>query len=266
MTAIAQHKSKQKILNKVVLACRHLLTSEQAKKARICLNSRLSKEHQQAWQFGYFPTDDHLSDLTDLVDKKDLEQLNIYYPKYISGGQMAHGHFSEHNLLMPFYNVHGEIVSLVGRCLLSEEERQEAKLNKYKYSAGCKKDLFVYGLNKAKQSIIEKNCVIVTEGQFDAISLNIMGIENVVALGWANISRYQMFQLHRYTNNIILMLDNDEAGQKGKVKIKEKYKDVCNIKLLSPPKGFKDIDEFFRSSKDIDMVNRVICMLNGFAY
>jgi DNA primase len=216
------------------------------------------------WRFGYFPVDDRLCELTSIVSKANLESLKLYHPKLIEGGMAPHGHFSDHNLVMPFCNVHGEIVSLVGRCLLSEEERQEKELHKYTYTAGCQKDLYAYGLDKARDSIIAKDCAILVEGQFDCISLHTNGITNAVALGRANMSRYQMFKIHRYTNNIIIMLDGDDAGQKGKSKIRDKFKDVANIKLISPPTGFKDIDEFFRSSKDTKEIQHVIDMLKSF--
>jgi DNA primase len=73
-----------------------------------------------------------------------------------------------------------------------------------------------------------------------------------------------MFQIHRYTNNIILMFDNDEAGQKAKKRIKDRYKDVANVKVISPPEGFKDIDEFFRGSKDVRYVQHVIDTIRSF--
>lgn len=260
-----QYKLKQKLLRKVVKACQHLLiTSDKAIIARRYLNSRLDKEDQMSWKFGYFPTDDNLNDLLSMVNKSDLEILRLYYPKFINGGSAPHGHFSDHNLIMPFYNDHGDIISLVGRCLLSEEEMLKTDIRKYNYSIGWGKNLFTYGLNKARDSIIKKNCVICVEGQFDAINLHAHGITNSVAFGWANITRYQMFQIHRYTNNIIVMFDNDEAGQKGKRRVKEKYKDIANIKLISPPEGFKDIDEFLRVSKDTNEISYVIDMLNSF--
>jgi len=265
MRSFIQHNARQKILQKVVRACQHLLlTSDSARLARRYLNSRLDKDDQMAWKFGYFPVDDHLCDLTSMIDKDDLESLKLYYPKHLEGGTAPHGHFADHNLVMPFYNVHGEVIALVGRCLISEEERREREMQKYNYNAGCRKDLYVYGLDKARDSIIANDCVIGVEGQFDCISLHANGITNAVAFGWANLSRYQMFQIHRYTNNIIIMLDNDDAGKKGKFRIREKFKDVANIKLISPPSGFKDIDEFFRGSKDIEEIRHVIDTLKSF--
>lgn len=259
-----QNIAKQKVLRKVVRACQDLLiNSDQAYTARRYLNSRIDKETQMHWKFGYFPKDDHLEELTSMVSKRDLAALRLYYPKYLQGGMAPHGHFAEHNLVMPFYNDYGDIISIVGRCLLSEKARQELEMNKYTYSVG-RRDLFVYGIEKAADSIIAKNCVIGVEGQFDCISLHAHGITNAVAFGWNNLSRYQFWQIHRYTNNIIIMLDNDEAGQRGKIRIKGKFKDSANIKLISPPKAYKDIDEFFRGSKDNREIEHVIDMLKSF--
>lgn len=256
MSLYTEYKQKQNILKRVVQACQFLLqSSDHAIEARAYLNKRLSKKDQIAWKFGYFPSDDHLKDLTDLVSKKDLQVFNLYHPK---DNALVHGHFAEHNLVMPFNDVHGDIVALVGRCLITEEERHENGIYKYKYSAGCQKDLFVYGLDKALDSIIKNKFVVCVEGQFDCISLHSRGIHNAVALGSASMSKYQFFQIRRYTDNIVLMLDSDEAGKKGKKRIRTKYKDDAIVKTVSVPDGFKDIDEFFRDSKDKVLVKSVI--------
>ncbi|MFA5758001.1 MAG: toprim domain-containing protein [Clostridia bacterium] len=264
-TIIKKYKRNQKLLKKALRACNHLLkTSPNAVGARKYINSRLNNNDQILWGVGYFPTDNNIQELLSLISQKELEEINLYYPKYLAGGIVPHGHFSEHNLVMPFKNVYGDIVAIVGRCLLPEEERQELLLNKYKYSNGCKKDLYVYGLDKAKESIIQNNYVICVEGQFDCIALHTQGITNAVAFGCANMSKYQAYKLHRYTNNIVLMFDNDEAGLKARVRIKNRYKDLINIKTVNPPEGFKDIDDFFNNSKDTDYIKYVIDMIRTF--
>jgi DNA primase len=259
MTVLKDHNKKQKIYKSVVSICQHLLYSPIGSSAKEYLDKRLDIEDQLKWKFGYFPDDNNLQALTNLIKKEDLELLNLYSPKFLSGGTVSHGHFADHNLVMPFYNVHNEVVSLLGRTLIeSEEERRDKNLQKYNYTKGSQKDLYVYGLNRAKKSIIENDCVIGVEGQFDCIALHSQGITNAIAFGWANMSKFQLFQLHRYTNNIILMFDNDEAGQKAKSRVKVRYKDCANIKVCSPPKGFKDIDQFFSECIDLEYKNDVI--------
>ena len=265
MSVLTDHKRKQKNLKNIVKACQHLLrNSKNAKITREYLNSRLDIDDQTTWQFGYFPNDSNLKELTDIVSKNDLEEFNLYYPKFLAGGSSPHGHFSDHNLILPFKDEYEDVIALLGRCLLPEEERVENLLQKYKYSNGCSKELYVYGLNKAKASIIEKDFVIGVEGQFDCISLHSRGIDNAIAFGWANMSKYQLFKLHRYTNNIVLMFDNDEAGQKAKTRVKKRFKEVANIKVVNPPKNFKDIEEFFRGCKDPEFIQIIINKIQSF--
>lgn len=225
-----------------------LHSSVYAKQTREYLDSRLDKKTQRLYEFGYFPSDDHIHILTSLMPKEELQTMNLYFPNIWKG--VSHGHFSNHNLIMPYRNVSKKIIGMVGRTLLSDEERSESKLQKYKYTLGCNKELFVYGLDKSKKDIINNNSVLCVEGQFDCIALHTHGISNVIAFGGASVSSFQFFQIHRYTNNIYLMFDKDEAGQIGKNSFKNKYKEFVNIKTISVPEPYKDIDEFLRHEKD----------------
>ena len=58
----------------------------------------------------------------------------------------------------------------------------------------------------AKKYILEKDCVILVEGQFDCITSHRFGYNNVVALGGANFSKYHFSILKRYTDNFIFLL------------------------------------------------------------
>ena len=125
------------------------------------------------------------------------------------------------------------------------------------------KELYVYGLDLAKKSILEKDFVICVEGQFDCIACHKMGIDNVVALGWATLSRYQAYQLSKYTKNIVLMFDNDSAGKKGVARAKSKYSGIVNIESLFPPQGYKDIDEFFKKEASIERKENAVSLLKN---
>lgn len=264
---IAQFKKRSELFEQVTAACRWILKTDPiAANARDYLNNRVSIDEQEKYELGYFPTDDKLDFLTSIVDKSILEELTLVYPRHISGGTKMRGHFNHHNLVMPFKNVHGNTISLLGRTLFSSEEQKERCLQKYKYTLGANKDLYVFGLDRAKQAIIEKNCVICVEGQFDCIACHAAGINNVVAFGWANCTRYQFFQLRRYTNNLVLLLDNDDAGIKARTKLKERYNSYASIRLMMPPNGFKDIDEFLSEGKDQIRKERTINNLKNLRF
>jgi len=256
--------SRAETFEAITDACSYLLRKDpQAQTCRDYIDARLSRDLQIKYGVGYFPSSDNLSSLIKFVGKGCLERFNIIYPRYISSGKVIRGHFSDHNLLMPFRNVHGDIVSLMGRSILPDGEQKDKQIQKYKYSLNADKELYVYGLDVAKRAILEKGYVICVEGQFDCIACHRMGIYNVVALGWATLSRYQFYQLLKYTDSIILMFDNDEAGEKGKVKAKARYSELASIKGLSPPTGYKDIDEFDRKEPSNERKGKVINMMKN---
>ena len=107
-----------------------------------------------------------------------------------------------------------------------------------------KKGNFLFGLYESKQAILDADLVYVVEGQFDAIKAWERGIKNVVALGTSSMSVYQFSVITRYTNNIILLLDNDEGGQKGRSLITKKFGNLANIQNWYIPKDYKDIDDY----------------------
>jgi len=245
-------------------ACSHLLrTHPDAQECREYIDARLSKEFQARHSIGYFPSTHNLDVMIELVGREALEKFSIIYPKYTATGSVLKGHFNDHSLVMPFRNVHGDIVSILGRSILPDSQQKELKIQKYKYSINADKELYVYGLDLAKKSILEKDFVICVEGQFDCIACHKMGIDNVVALGWATLSRYQAYQLSKYTKNIVLMFDNDSAGKKGVARAKSKYGGIVNIESLFPPQGYKDIDEFFKKEASIERKENAISLLKN---
>lgn len=261
MNVLTKISERSKIFEEIVEACQYILDKDSiAKDARLYLDNRLSKDAQKKYQFGYFPQDNSLQQLYSLGIKKEiLEKLYLLYPKYVSGTKINHGHFNNHNLIMPFRDSYGNIISLLGRTLLSEEAQNNQNLQKYKYTINAKKDLYVYGLHNARKHIIKKNYVICVEGQFDYIACAEAGIHNCCALGWANMGKYQFFAINRYTNNFLILTDNDDAGKKARVKIKDAYAKYANIKNAYIPNEYKDIDECLRKDPN---KNDIIKWLN----
>jgi len=217
MSAVKELKERSKLFQEVVDACQYILEQDQiAEDARNYLDSRLPRTVQKQFGFGYFPDDTRLNELISLIDKATLESVGVVYPKFVSGGAVPRGHFNSHNLVMPFRDVYGNIVSLLGRTLLSAEEQKEQKIQKYKYTLGANKDLYVFGLDLAKDDIVKNDYVICMEGQFDFISLFTAGVRNSVAVGWANMTRHQFFKLHRFYKLINIVFGREDfTGCKG---------------------------------------------------
>lgn len=145
-------------------------------------------------------------------------------------------------LMFPIIDVRGNVVAFGGRTLKKE-------IPKYINTADTpvfKKSSNLFALNFAKNTGQDK--IILTEGYMDAVSLNQAGFSNVVAgLGTA-LTLGQVKLLGRYSDEVILSYDADEAGQKAAKKAMEMLRENgINVKILSIPKA-KDPDEYIRSN------------------
>jgi DNA primase len=240
------------MLNKIIESCQFLLENfPEAQEARDYLDSRLNKESRQQFQFGYFPRTNNLNVLTEMVGEEALLNTSLLYYREIEDS-LSHRmipvpYFEDYPVIMPFRNTYGEIVAIVGRTLLSEEEQKAKKIPKYKNTKKTRrfeKGQLVFGLHENKQHILDQNCVYVVEGQFDVIKAVEKGFRNIVALGTSNMTAYQFSVISRYTDNIFLLLDNDVAGEKGRKLAINKYGKLANIQNFYLPESYKDIDEY----------------------
>lgn len=231
--------------SEVLSACYTLLKHcEHARDDLEYLKSRV--DGKSIVTFGWFPPNEYLHLLTEMIDEQDLIDLDLIYKKYIDDNghsrQVNYGILSNHNLVMPYHNSYGDIIGLVGRNLLPKEEQKQKRISKYKNS-NILKMLNLFGLHKAKQNIVEKDSVIIVEGQFDCITCHKFGINNVVALGGASFSKYHFYTLRRFTKNLYFALDNDDAAEKTYSKVLNRYGNLANIRKVTINSRYKDIDE-----------------------
>lgn len=76
-----------------------------------------------------------------------------------------------------------------------------------------KKSDHLYNLNLAKKNAFDQDFCFMVEGYYDAIHMSKLGYENVVALCGVSLSDRQCELIYRYTKNLVIMLDGDQAGQ-----------------------------------------------------
>jgi len=228
-------------MNDIILHCNKLLNEcPFSMDVKNYLDARISKECQDRFLFGYFPNNDQINLLSLFFEDDYLLSLKLIF----LNRHLKISFFNNHPLIMPYRNVYGETVAIVGRTILSEDERDLLKISKYKNTIFDKSN-HLFGLFDAKESIQQTNCVYVVEGQFDVIKAYENGLTNVVATGNANLSENQLLLLLRYTDNIVILFDNDEAGNKGRNNVRA-YKKYANISDLFLPKQYKDLCDFFQ--------------------
>ena len=149
-------------------------------------------------------------------------------------------------VIFPWMNVSGKIVAFGGRVL---DSRTKGVAQKYVNSPDSDiyhKDHELYGIFQAKRAIAKEDCVYMVEGYTDVIAMHQCGIENVVANSGTALSVYQIRLLHRFTQNIVLLYDGDEAGIHAAMRGTDMLlAEGMNIKVLLLPDG-DDPDSFSR--------------------
>ena len=148
--------------------------------------------------------------------------------------------------IFPWFNVSGKVVAFGGRVL---DSRTKGVAQKYVNSPDSDiyhKERELYGIYQAKKAIVKEDRVFMVEGYTDVIAMHQAGIENVVANSGTALSTYQIHMLHRFTNNITLLYDGDEAGIHAAMRGTDMLlEEGMNIKVLLLPDG-DDPDSFAR--------------------
>ena len=148
--------------------------------------------------------------------------------------------------IFPWFNVSGKVVAFGGRVL---DSRTKGVVQKYVNSPDSDiyhKERELYGIFQAKKAIVKEDRVFMVEGYTDVIAMHQAGIENVVANSGTALSIHQIRMLHRFTNNITLLYDGDEAGIHAAMRGTDMLlAEGMNIKVLLLPDG-DDPDSFAR--------------------
>jgi len=113
-------------------------------------------------------------------------------------------------LMFPVLDKKGKVIAFTGRIL-------DDGMPKYMNSPETKiyiKGNTLFNFYFAKDAIYRQNSAILVEGNMDALSLFICGVENVVAPMGTGITENQIKELWKSTDNIFVCLDGDSAGQK----------------------------------------------------
>lgn len=149
-------------------------------------------------------------------------------------------------VMFPWYTVGGKVAGFGGRVLDAATKGVAVKYQNSPESSIYSKRRELYGLYQAKQAIVKMDQVYMVEGYTDVISMHQCGIENVVANSGTALTKEQIHLLHRFTNNITLLYDGDDAG----IHAAQRGTDMLlaagmNVKILLLPDG-DDPDSFAR--------------------
>lgn len=148
-------------------------------------------------------------------------------------------------VMFPIINIRGNVIGFSGRAMPGED-KQGGKYVNTSDTPVYKKSANLFGMNYAKNHCEEQ--MILVEGNMDVISLHQASFPNTVAALGTSFTEEQANLLARYTNEVVLTMDADAAGQKA---IKRAAgileKTGVKVKVVTIPDG-KDPDEFIKKN------------------
>ena len=148
-------------------------------------------------------------------------------------------------VIFPIHSLSGNVIGFGGRTLKTDK-------NIAKYLNSPESDIYhkskvLYGLFQAKKTIVSAEKCFLVEGYTDVISMHQAGIENVVASSGTALTTEQIRLIKRFTQNITILYDGDEAGIKASFRgIDMILEEGMNVKVVMFPVG-EDPDSFAQS-------------------
>ena len=139
-------------------------------------------------------------------------------------------------VMFPIHNQSGRVIAFGGRTL-----RTDKKTSKYVNSPETEiyhKSDVLYGLYHSKNAIQKEKFCFLVEGYMDVIAMHQAGVENVVASSGTALTAGQIKLVQRFTNDIIISYDGDQAGINAALKgIDLLLEEGMNVKVLLFPDG-----------------------------
>ena len=219
--------------------CRTLRNHEQGRAVGMAYfrNRGFRDDIIEKFQLGYCP-DSHDALSTEAIRKgykKDyLLKTGLCYE---TDDHRLRDRFSG-RVIFPVHTLSGKVVAFGGRVLSSATKGIKAKYVNSIESEIYHKSDELYGIYLAKQAIVKQDRCYLVEGYTDVISMFQSGIENVVASSGTSLTQGQIKLIRRFTSNITVLYDGDEAGIKASLRgIDLLLEKRLNVKVCLLPDG-----------------------------
>lgn len=213
------------------------------KEARDYLTSRgITLQTIETFKIGYALDD--WNQITNLLEKKGVDAKMAQVSGLVAESNGKTYDRFRNRIITPISDLHGKVIGFSGRTLSTD--KREAKYVNSPETPIYSKGKHLFGLNVTKDEIRSKDFAILTEGNFDIISLYQHGVKNVVAgLGTA-LTTQQAKLLKRFTEKVVICYDGDAAGVTATERaIKVLQPEGFIIKVMELPDGL-DPDTYIR--------------------
>ena len=158
-------------------------------------------------------------------------------------------------VIFPIHSLSGNVIGFGGRTLKTDK-------NIAKYLNSPESDIYhksrvLYGLFQAKKAIVSGEKCFLVEGYTDVIAMHQAGIENVVASSGTALTTEQIRLIKRFTPNITILYDGDEAGIRASFRgIDMILEEGMNVSVVMLPQG-EDPDSFARSHSSSELLEYI---------
>ena len=154
--------------------------------------------------------------------------------------------FFRNRLIVPIRDERGQVVAFVGRTVVDDPRKYVNSPETPAYSKGR----VLFGLDLAKDEIGKKKHAVLVEGQFDVIVAHQFGVGNAIASSGTALTEDQVRLLKRFTDEIVLAFDGDDAGRAAAYRAIEQAAAVGLRSRVAGLGAAKDPDEFLRGGGD----------------
>ncbi len=206
------------------------------------LNRGMSKATLINFGIGYAP--DSWTDLVDALRKKGYTDEELKDSGLVTVSQKNGRIFDRFRdrLMFPIIDVRGNVIGFGGRIMKNDPNAAKYLNSPETLIFNKRKNLF--GLNVSKKSKL--GYLILVEGYMDAIALHQYGFDCAVASLGTSLTEEHALLLSKYTEQVVLIYDGDEAGQRAAQRaIPMLEKAGLQVKVLRM-KDAKDPDEFLK--------------------
>ena len=205
-------------------------------------NRGISEETMNKFGIGY--ADDGWTSLYDFLGAAGVAEKKMLELGLISKSKDRCFDKFRDRVIFPIINTAGKVIGFGGRIIGDGEPKY---LNSQESGIFQKKNN-LYGLNLARKDVSREDSIVLVEGYMDVVSLYQAGVRNVSASLGTALTENQARLIKRYTRNVVLSYDSDQAGQNAAMRgIDILYREGLRARVLRVF-DVKDPDEFIRKN------------------
>ncbi len=202
-------------------------------------NRKLSDDIISLFWIWYAP--DSSYSLIQYLRSKGFNEQDLVQASLAKKWQTDYFSFFRNRITFPIFDTRNNIVWFSARVI--DPQDQPKYLNSSEQSI-FEKSKILYGLNFAKNNVKMLDMIVLVEWQMDVIWLARLWAPIWVATCGTAVTQQHFKLLKRYTENVYILFDNDDAGKNATVRaLKIAYRENIFPKMIILPDGYKDTDD-----------------------